>query len=86
MNTDEIRVENIIAAENSIGIIIRPGSFDDYDNPMSAKGWIVTGLARPDCVDCYDISLGDICKNEIAYEMGTVSTFAFPPPLTSKKA
>lgn len=61
MNTDEIRVEGIIAAENRVGVLIRPGTSDDYDNPMSGTGWVVTALARPDCVDCYNANFGDIC-------------------------
>jgi hypothetical protein len=86
MITNEIRIENIIAAENKVGLLIRPGTQDDFDNPMFAKGWVVTALARPDCPDCYSTALGDICSNQIAFEMGAVANTAFPPPLTNKKA
>ena len=63
MMTNEIRIENMIAAENKVGVLFKPGTQDDFDNPMFAKGWLVTALARPDCPDCYSTSLGDMCKN-----------------------
>ena len=77
----EVRVEEVVLAENKINAIIRFANDDDYDNGNLQSKWYITALARPECTKCYDSSFGEICKNAIGYDMGASSSLAFPPPL-----
>jgi hypothetical protein len=58
MNIHEIRVENVVLAENDISVIVKPGHHDSYNNPHFSKNWFITALARPDCPKCYSSDLG----------------------------
>ena len=63
MNTKETRIENIIVAENDVGVVIKPGIGSHYDNSFPQKNGFISALARPDCNDCYSTQLGAPCKS-----------------------
>ena len=53
INANEIRVEDIVLAENVVSLIIKPGSDNDYVNAFLQKNWFISAVARPSCTKCY---------------------------------
>jgi hypothetical protein len=49
MLTDEIRVSNIILAENDISLVMKTGLHNNYNNVHYGSNWYITALARPNC-------------------------------------
>jgi nitrous oxidase accessory protein NosD len=81
INTNELRVENVVLAENDVSLIMRVGTDNDYSNAWLQKNWYITGIARPTCTKCYDSEFGNVCSNQVGYLMAAVSSAAFPPPI-----
>jgi len=82
INVVEIQIDNIILAENTVSLVIKPGSGDDYSNSYKGRNWYISALARPNCVKCYGSDLGNVGSNQVGYLLASISSVAFPPPLT----
>lgn len=67
IKTGEMKIKDIVAAENRMSVLLMTGSSNEYSNRVFAKNWYVTAFARPDCPKCYSISLGDFCSNSFGY-------------------
>lgn len=59
----EMRIENVVLAENWKSMIFKVGTSTDYSNSNLQKNWYISALARPDCPKCYNVAFGDVCKN-----------------------
>jgi hypothetical protein len=82
INVNEVRVEDVILAENQISLVIKPGGDNDYSNAYLQRNWFISGLARPNCIKCYAGAYASTCTGGIGYRMASISSTAFPPPLT----
>jgi hypothetical protein len=54
-------------AENEIGVAIKSGHKDDYDNPYIERNWYISAMARPNCPKCYNIEFGNLCMRNLGY-------------------
>ncbi len=49
---DGIEVDNVLSAENQISLILR-FAHEGTDNKGFFRNSYISGLTRPNCVDCY---------------------------------
>ena len=53
LQSEEVRTNRIIMAENTKNVVLKGGHIDDYDNPYLQRNWFISALARPNCPKCY---------------------------------
>lgn len=82
INVNELQIENVILAENTVSLVIKTGSDDNYSNSYKARNLYFSAVARPNCPKCYGADLGNVGSNQIGFYLAAISSTAFPPPLT----
>ena len=83
MFTADNRMYKYMLAELDIALVIKPGSSDLYDNPVTVSNMYFNALARPNCLKCYS-NFRFICSNQIAIQLAAHSDSSFPPHVDGK--